>query len=417
MTGKQKFLLVVVVALVLTILGRLFLNSPVAHIQLAAETVFPDTFGGKWDITNSIIAAWAAMGLLIIMALLAIRKQSMVPKGWYNFVEATIGGILGMVESIAGKKNGRMFFPLIATIFIFIVVANWMALTPVFATIGKVETAEYILMHEVEEAISEVLDRPISESNLLFVEAYEHDVEAFLESPAYKVWLEGDPETSNLFPEPPEIVKRTLLRQAGDNRLVIFDGDSGTRMIPVGYKKVKEIRLAEYWNFDEWQRRTGDVDSDGNTVNIDGKTVGRLLPYLRSMNTDIMNPLALALIAMTMVTVWGMRANGFFNYMSRFINFKEGPLGFALGILEIVGEFAKVISFTFRLLGNMFAGEILILSILFLLPIMAGVFVFPFLLEVFVGVIQGVVFAALTLVFAVLAVTPHGKHEEHSEGQ
>ena len=97
--------------------------------------------------------------------------------------------------------------------------------------------------------------------------------------------------------------------------------------------------------------------------------------------------------------------------MSRFINFKEGPVGFAVGLLEGISEVARLISFSFRLLGNMFAGEVLIFAFLFLLPVMAGVFIMPFILETFVGFIQGVIFAVLALIFATLAVRGHQEQE------
>ena len=97
----------------------------------------------------------------------------------------------------------------------------------------------------------------------------------------------------------------------------------------------------------------------------------------------------------------------------KFFNFKDGPTGFFVGILETISEFAKVISFTFRLFGNMFAGEILLIAMAFLLPLIG---IIPFMgLELFVGLIQGYIFAMLTLVFGVMAVASHGDHDSHAE--
>ena len=424
MSGRRKFLLLFIGAFALTLVGRFFLNSPIANIQLAAETVGNDIFG-RWNLTNSIIGAWIAMGVIVLMVVLAMRKQSLVPRGLYNLVEATIGWLLGIVEGIAGRENGRKFFPLIATIFVFIVIANWTALTPVFGTIGKVETAEFFVAEGLEDAIGEVRGTA-SEAVKHDLEEYEEELEHWLDSHEHELFLEGD--TSGAVRPPLPASEETLAAlitkvrgDVGNKRLFIFNGDSGARLVPVGFGKVKEIELDEYWDFERWQhmsvtRDSSTLLSDENEVDIEGKTVGLLLPYLRSMNTDLMNTLAFSLIAMTMITVWGIQANGFFGYAGRFINVREGPIGAFLGILELIGEFAKIISFSFRLLGNMFAGEILIFSLLFLLPVMAGVFVFPFLLEVFVGFIQAVVFAILTLIFAVLAVTPHGGHSEDGHG-
>ncbi len=405
--SRNRIILLVIVVLVATILGRLFLNAPIANIEFAAETVGNDIFGW-WNITNSLIAAWLTMGVLVVLAVLATRKMALVPRGLQNLVEASLEWLLGLVESIAGKENGRRFFPLVATIFLFIVIANWLALLPFFATIGKVDSAEFHLTEELKDVIGDLKDdRPDLKPQL---EAYEN---------ALAEHEESHPNDAPP-PRPPEPIFEAVVRdldfEAGDDRLAIFDGSGSLLMIPIGFDKVKEIRLNEYWNFQQWQTRTGVVDSGGNQVDLEGKTVGILLPYFRSMNTDIMNPLAFALIAMFMVEFWGIRANGFFSYMSRFLNFKQGPIGFFVGGLEAISEFAKVISFTVRLLGNMFAGEVLIFSMVFLLPVLAGVFVFPFLLEVFVGFIQAVIFAVLTVVFATIAVTSHNGHAEQEGG-
>ena len=111
---------------------------------------------------------------------------------------------------------------------------------------------------------------------------------------------------------------------------------------------------------------------------------------------------------MVMVHFWGLTSLGVFGHLGKFLNFKEGPIGFFVGILEAIGEVARLISFTFRLFGNIFAGEVLLAAMAFLLPLIG---IIPFLgLELFVGAIQAFIFAILTLVFASLATISH-----HSE--
>jgi F-type H+-transporting ATPase subunit a len=105
-----------------------------------------------------------------------------------------------------------------------------------------------------------------------------------------------------------------------------------------------------------------------------------------------------------------VRSLGVGGYFGRFINLKQGPLGFYIGILETISELAKVISLSFRLFGNIFAGEVLLSVIGFLVPLVITI---PFLgLELFVGAIQAFVFSLLTLVFATMAVTGH--EEDHA---
>ena len=102
---------------------------------------------------------------------------------------------------------------------------------------------------------------------------------------------------------------------------------------------------------------------------------------------------------------------GAFGHAGKFINFREGPIGFFVGILELISEIARVISFTFRLFGNIFAGEVLLMAMGFLLPLIG---IIPFLgLELFVGLIQAFIFAMLTLVFASMASVSHGGDEHH----
>ena len=96
--------------------------------------------------------------------------------------------------------------------------------------------------------------------------------------------------------------------------------------------------------------------------------------------------------------VYGVRSLGVGSYFGRFVNLKQGPIGFYVGILETISEVAKVISFSFRLFGNIFAGEVLLSVVGFLVPLLVTL---PFLgLEVFVGAIQAFIFAMLTLVFS-----------------
>ena len=92
-------------------------------------------------------------------------------------------------------------------------------------------------------------------------------------------------------------------------------------------------------------------------------------------------------------------------HAGKFLNFKGGPIGLFVGALEMVSEAARVISFTFRLFGNIFAGEVLLIAMAFLIPLIGLV---PFLgLELFVGLIQAFIFSMLTLVFAATATVSH----------
>lgn len=135
---------------------------------------------------------------------------------------------------------------------------------------------------------------------------------------------------------------------------------------------------------------------------------GGLTPLLRAPSADLNMTLALAAISFFTIEIAGAAALGFFKYGSRYINFSS-PLNFAVGLIELVSNVGRLISFSFRLFGNVFAGEVMIVVAMFFVAYLLPVPLMAF--EVFVGFIQAVVFAMLTLFFIKLSVMdPHESH-------
>ena len=125
------------------------------------------------------------------------------------------------------------------------------------------------------------------------------------------------------------------------------------------------------------------------------------IPLLRAPSADLNFTIALAIMAVFAVNFFSVSALGIRKYAGRFIHPKD-PIMTGVGLLEIVSEFVKIVSFSFRLFGNVFAGEVLLLIVGFLVPLIVPL---PFLfLEVFVGFIQAFIFAMLTMVFIAGAV-------------
>lgn len=123
---------------------------------------------------------------------------------------------------------------------------------------------------------------------------------------------------------------------------------------------------------------------------------GHIVPLFRSVNSDLSMTLALALIVVVASHIIGLRSIGIAHHIGKYITFKN-PVAFFVGILEAVSEVAKVVSFSFRLFGNVFAGEVLLIIIAFLVPYIAPI---PFLgLELFVGFIQALIFSVLAMIF------------------
>jgi F-type H+-transporting ATPase subunit a len=144
-----------------------------------------------------------------------------------------------------------------------------------------------------------------------------------------------------------------------------------------------------------------------------------LIPFVRVASTDLNFTIALALISVVMTQVLGARALGA-SYFTKFFNVKGifsrpifGAIDFAVGILETISEISKLLSFSFRLFGNIFAGTVLLFVIGTLVPVFAQSLFLG--LEFFVGLIQAFVFGMLTMVFMAQATQGHGGHDELEE--
>jgi len=266
------------------------------HPQLPAEGLF-DVFG--FAVTNTMLASWVSIIVVVALCYFATRKMKLVPKRLQMMVESIINYLYTFCTDIAGEENGRRFFPVIATIFLFVIMNAWLSLIPGYGTIT-------------------------------------------------------------------------------------------------------------YTNAE-----------------------GEVMHLLRGANTDINFPLAIALISFVFVEFWGIKTLGVKSYFGKFLNgkrfiaahkkiftgkFKEGFGGLFygfidlfIGMLEGISEVMRIISFTFRLFGNMTGGEILLLMIVFLAPFLMAI---PFYgLELLVGFIQALIFAGLTLVFATIAMAPAHSEE------
>lgn len=301
-TGCLGFIILIVV------LGFMAARFPVAlpEIALPAEPIF--AIGG-FAITNTLLATWLSMLVLVVGSLLVTRKLKMIPTGVQNLVEWGLEVLLNLVESVGGSR-GRQFFPLVATIFIFLLVSNWMGILPGFASVG--------LIHEA------------------------HD----------------------------------------------------------GGHEIHQVSILGF-HINLLQAETVGEHETGWTV----------FSFFRSAATDLNTCLALALISVVMTQVVGFRAQGL-RYFSKFVNFRGpmGPIDMIVGLLETVSELAKIVSFSFRLFGNIFAGEVLLAVMAFIIPYLISV---PFMgLEIFVGFMQAFVFAFLTLIFMHMATLGHGPETE-----
>ncbi len=266
-----------------------------ASIPLAAEPIFQI---GDFTITNALFNSYISVIFFIIIAIIASRRKSIVPKGIHNVFEAIVEFALKEIEKVTGdRKLAKAFFPLVATIFFFILFANWLGQIPGTGSIGVWG------------------------------------------------WLHGHFE---------------------------------------------------------------------------------LIPILRPASSDLNLTLGIAAVAILTTHFVGMKKLGVINHVSKFFNirgifksFKKKPIDivvaiieFFVGLIELIGEFAKTLSLSLRLFGNIFAGEVLIHVMLSLFSYFLPI---PFIfMELLVGVIQATVFAMLTLAFLTVSTMDHG-HDDHEE--
>jgi F-type H+-transporting ATPase subunit a len=303
--------IIVVIALAIVIIGFLagplgksiigdiglpsWLSVPSPEPHLAAPVLF-HVFG--IPITNTVLAGWITVIFLVLVSWLITRRMKLVPGKLQAAFEFILGWIYDFCESVAGEKNGRKFFPVICTIFLFVAFNAWLSLIPGFGSVN---------------------------------------------------------------------------------------------------------------------------------ITINGQTH----ELLRGSNTDVNTPLAIALVSFVFVEYYGLKTLGV-KYLGKFVNVggffgsvghvfkgrvKKGLTGLFsafvdifVGGLEALSEFIRIVSFTFRLFGNMTAGEILILVAAFLVPLAVDWMVYG--LELFIGFIQALVFSGLTLAFVTMAVASH-EEEAH----
>lgn len=269
-------------------------DEHVSHeITLYAEPIFHI---GNFNVTNSLLSSWSVVIILVILAVVLGRSIKKIPQGLQNIFEIIVEKAVEMMDSVThDSAKSKKIFPIVFTIFLFILLNNWLGLLPGIGSIGFIETS--------------------------------HGHSAFI-------------------------------------------------------------------------------------------------PWFRGATADLNTTLALAIFSVLAANFFGIMTVGGWNYLNKFINIKAlveipgrvikepaiiivNPIKFFVGLIEIIGEVAKVASLSFRLFGNVFAGEVLLAA-------MAAIFAFaipiPFIfLEIIVGIVQALIFAMLTLVYFTIASTA----EEH----
>lgn len=360
MSNRNKLLLTLLALVVVSAILRYAVGGPFAVgspvVSVKAEPVMsfdssgfhfgPAMFDNEdhhphgFIITNSMLMALVTLAVLTVLALIVNATSRLNPGKFQAFVEIVHDGIYNTMGSVDRRYIGR-FWPLVGTVFFYVLFSNWLALIPGVLSVGYRVPEEYL-------------------------------------------HTEGGAEAQQVAPN-------VLARAGTSDQLTPADGV-----------------LAQEGG--EGEGGEGESDGTGDIANPEGEEHLVLVPYLRSPSADLNNTLMLGLVAFFFIEFWGFKELGL-GYLRKFWPIKDfGAVGAVVGPLELLSEFVRIVSFAFRLFGNIFAGEVILLVMLFLFPLLP----IPFLaLEMFVGFIQAFVFAILVMAFASLATQGHGDHDEH----
>jgi F-type H+-transporting ATPase subunit a len=319
---------------------------PTVNLPPEQVTGAADILGFNTGLTNTLIATVLADVVLIGLAYLATRKirtgspEAWVPRGLQNVFEWVVETLYGLGELVLGPRIERVFW-LGATIFLFVLFANWMEMIPGIDAIGWIEKTHETNIATYDKGTFLGLDTVVG--------------------PAIP------PATS-----------------------------------ATGSASANELQPTPEPN------PTSESSAGGYV----------LVPFVRAATTDLNLTLSLALITMVMVQIYGFRSLGV-GYLGKFVAIKRlrqgnlmGLLDLYVGLLELLGEVSRIVSFAFRLFGNIFAGQVLLFVMGFLIPFLIFGNMIFWGLEVFVGVIQAFVFMMLTFVFVAQATAGHGDHSE-----
>lgn len=484
-------------------------------IEVPGEVVVENGFFGL-DLTNSIIGTLFSDFMVILFAILAWRASrgwtKEVPGRFQGFVEALVEGLYNFFKGIAGDRLRTQspvpLWPLCATIFLFLLAANYMKLFPGVETIGKMHCAH------IGKSGYPIVEGSANNTFLLYVDSalnagtaqteetehacHDYFVKRLAGEADGEVSLVSAEETAHLNEEIHELDERLLTLDEEIARLELLAGaapaeDAGghgeaaaeptavegeatattegeaagteTEATPEGEEATGDVagqvpaeeiapetetaELAELQaedveadvdaRLDALREEREALSEERNLANarlryphatlpltqeqLDKGVIPYIFhvtPFFRGPATDLSLTIALALMSMVLVQVYGVTAQGP-AYFEKFINITAlgnlnkkpmGAIDFLVGLIEIISEIGKIVSLAFRLFGNLFAGGVALMAISFLVALVVPGIIYG--LEVIIGSVQALVFAVLTLVFSVQAMEAHhGGDEEH----
>lgn len=407
--GALIFLGIVVVSVLCGVLTFSVLPNAGAASTLPVIVVPAEPYQEGWPSesfywTNTLTAMVLADLMVIAFIFLAWRASKgwtqKVPNRFQAYTEMLGKFVYDLCKTVAGH-NGRMLMPLVASIFVFLLAVNWMKLLPGVESVGVMHCAGH---SNPEIGITVSAGHPKLGDRLWVDQAlftgYAADEDDYHACEDYKEGHVAKPSQDDLN------AAAALLRE--EENTFLAEADTLTNEERDAQLEALQLEVTETVYPHASVPLTADELEKGVVPYLFVVT-----PYVRGGSTDLNLPLGLALVSFVAIQVFGVIGHGP-GYFQKFVNLDalgnlgKRPLGavdFLVGLFEIVSEFGKIISLSFRLFGNMFAGGILLAVMSFLVAfILPGVFIG---LEIIITSIQAYVFAVLTLVFSAQAMEGH----------
>jgi F-type H+-transporting ATPase subunit a len=373
-------------------------------IQVPGEVLVEGGFFGN-DFTNTFAGLFLTDVVVILLAALAWAAS----KGWTNeipgkfqaMIELLVEGLYNLVKGMAGTTSvvRNQLFPLVASIFFFLLIANWMELIPGVDSIGLKHCAHVGMNGYPINGNTLYNDATIFSGYAVTDEAQYEACHSFLEGHSHVVAAYDADEEAN------------INRLSNELNAVVAEGEE-----PMS-DEARAAAVAEYEEATGFHNATAFLSAEELERGILPYSF-IVTPFIRAAATDLNLTFALAVISIIALQYFGVAALGP-GYFQKFVNINalgnagKRPMGlmdFGVGLFEIVSEISKVISLSFRLFGNIFAGQLLLFILTFLVATLLPVAIYG--LEFAVGMIQALVFGMLTLVFSAQAMVSHAHDEE-----
>jgi F-type H+-transporting ATPase subunit a len=392
------------------------LGAGLPVISLPAE-VLRGNIGGSvvpgFDLTNT-MTSMLLIDIIVLLIALVVRRavtaqpaDRFVPRGLTNLIEMIVEFWYNTARNNVGKYAGRVM-PLALTIFIFLLVTNLIKLIPGVETVGIISCAE---------AGQSGYDLQARDASGAPIGPFLNVNQPTLKLRAGVKATAADTHACEAkYPQftPP-------ITPAKEERPKASGGE--TEKKNEGEQKAPATKESGAVLTDTPVRLQDAASGTGKSTAAEtgNPNIFVVIPYFRALTTDLNLTLGLAIIVFLSVQIWGVWALGpayFFKFVNvpTLGNLGKKPMGamdFVVGLIEIVSELSRLVSLSFRLLGSMFAGGVLLAVMTFLVA--GGLPIVFYGLEIFFGVIQAYVFAILTVMYASLAVTAHHGDEEHEE--